>query len=151
MLITIILFLSFILHIITFSIIYHLYKKVKQVESTNPNEIMDLLQFYLDEIKEENKQFKSNFDINYSRVNEAKIENIAPLENQSNIPYEQEQKEFPLDIETNIDDRVEASLEAKVLHLYYQNTDTSEIARILNCGKTEVDLIIKFHKKSINT
>ena len=150
-LIAIILFLSFILHIIAFWIIYHLNKKVKQIESTNPNEVMELLQFYLDEIKKENKQLKSNLDHNASAVGEMNTDNIAPLEKQNNIQYVQEQQGFPLNIETDIDDHVEASIEARVLHLYHQNIDASEIAQILNCGKTEVDLIIKFHKKRINT
>ncbi|MDY0396397.1 hypothetical protein RWE15_21250 [Virgibacillus halophilus] len=39
------------------------------------------------------------------------------------------------------------STEAKILQLHQQGKQTEEIAKELGCGKTEAELVIKFHAK----
>ncbi len=54
--------ISFLIHIITFVLIYILYKLYKETVKTNQNnpEVIQLLDTYLEEIKQENKLLLSN-------------------------------------------------------------------------------------------
>lgn len=44
-----------------------------------------------------------------------------------------------------VNDSVESSLEGKVLQLYHQGLSIADIAKKLDCGITEAELIIRFH------
>lgn len=141
---SIILFLSILLHIVAFWLIFKLNNKLKQNKSPDPNEIAELLEYYLDEFKIENKQLKDELD------------NQSPLskdeKNMNDVESDHSETEGNFEVEVEADDFLETSLEAEVLHLHQQKYPPAEIAKRLNCGKTEVELIIKFHdKKSNNT
>jgi len=44
-------------------------------------------------------------------------------------------------------DEVETSLEAQILQLHTNGETIDDIAKKLNCGKTEAEIIIKMHQK----
>ncbi|WP_164215481.1 hypothetical protein [Virgibacillus sp. YIM 98842] len=135
--------ISFILHIITFAVIYVLFKQVQTKKETNTGEIQTLLDGYLQEIKEENFRLQKAVSEGWTN------EHGQPLPKKDNTDgdpattntsedgiYENEQK-----------DDMEASLQSRILQLYDQGHTEAEIARELNCGKTEAALIIKLYSK----
>lgn len=149
-----ILLISMILHISAFIMIYKLMKKINNQNSATPHEISELLDLYLEEIKAENKELKADIQT-YERKKERfkqieKVEEVkTPKRSTSQIPVQEDIKQtedFPIHYE-EAEDYVEASNEAKMLNLYHQGYQPEEIARKLNAGKTEVELILKFHNK----
>lgn len=130
------------LHIVAFWLIFTLKNKLEQIKITNPNDIIQLLEHYLAEIKEENKQLRDELDNNISSIEENK-DTIHQGLNKRERNQAIEDKELAIEK----DDLMETSMEAKILHLHHQKFSPAEIARKLNCGKTEVELIIKFHDK----
>lgn len=130
------------LHIVAFWLIFTLKNKLEQIKITNPNDIIQLLEHYLAEIKEENKQLRDELDNNISSIEENK-DTIHQDLNKRERNQAIEDKELAIEK----DDLMETSMEAKILHLHHQKFSPAEIARKLNCGKTEVELIIKFHDK----
>lgn len=146
-LVLIILVFSFILHIIIFAILYRLYREIQQLKKSNPEDIVELLELYLEEIKEENQQLKEEISVSTDTSEEIEGMNSKTAETKSTLPLVDNEIYDDTLLPTNKDDHVEASIEAKMLNLYQQNMDTTEIARILDCGKTEVDLVIKLYAK----
>ncbi|MEM1506445.1 hypothetical protein RG959_24150, partial [Domibacillus sp. 8LH] len=71
-----------------------------------------------------------------------------PIRSQANYDYsEQENSSYtpPVPIE---EDQVEASLQSRILQLHHRGKSNTEIAKQLDCGKTEVELIIKLYAKN---
>lgn len=124
--------------------IYKLNKKLKQVQSTNYHEVTELLSYYLEEIKEENNQLKNQL-MTESSINEENEKSAVTNESEENPPAKRNSHILPIYEGETEDEHVETSLEAQVLNLHRQHVPSADIARKLNCGKTEVDLIIKFH------
>jgi len=141
----IIILFSMLLHAVAFWLIFSLNNKLKKKQSTDIEDITELLDLYLDELREENKQLKEELKENtdLTQVKEAES---------SHIPFNNPAEQIDDNIETNVEneDFLETSMEAQVLQLHQQKYSANEIARKLNCGKTEVELIIKFHKKNNN-
>jgi hypothetical protein len=142
------LIISFLLHIISITAIFAL---SKQLMATKPNddirEIVNLMESYLEDIKHENIALQQELSKTQStnHVNPKTEENMVPptindIENTDNS--------LPILDEQQVNDQVEVSLQSRILKLYQEGTSMEEIARKLGCGKTEVELIIKFHEKS---
>jgi hypothetical protein len=166
---------SLILHGVTFLIMIYFYKRFSQYQDVDNmkrtvREVEDLFEAYLMELKDENKKFLNivtkygNTVIEQNKVveteeklkdekfeedpvepnnsNSSKVENDAPvIQNQEENQYEPESIELEDSVE-------EPSVQSTVLLLYQQGQSIEEIAKKLNKGKTEVELIIKFHAKS---
>ncbi|WLV25787.1 hypothetical protein QR721_06165 [Aciduricibacillus chroicocephali] len=64
--------------------------------------------------------------------------------------HELEQEPFDLQIESGdaIEDSYTASLQSRILLLAEQGFSQNEIAKKLDCGETEVNLVIKMHKRN---
>ncbi|MRG85372.1 DUF6115 domain-containing protein [Salinibacillus xinjiangensis] len=160
---------SLLLHGIVFIIIIFLFKRIDLQKSANQNkedirEIEDMLFAYVEEIKEENQKLLNIINENGKNVKDEKqveqkkhqqaLASTTNTQTQSaNIQADElEQKE-----ETNgynpenimIDDQLEIQTsESKVLQLYHRGLSVEEIAKELNIGKTEVELMIKFQNPS---
>lgn len=140
------LIISFLLHIAAFVAIYQLYKQTQlpKQESTS-QDMIELFDMYLAEIKEENKHLE--------KVLLDKEQN-KPTEKGYPTPHFNERLEQKKETHSytlpEIEDDVqfETSLQAKILQLHDQGMSNEEIARKLNSGKTEVDLIVKLHAKN---
>jgi len=143
--VALLLLISFILHIITLFSLYMLFQQYKKGNALESKEIIELMETYLEEIKEENNRLQ-----NYIHSLEREKDNApAKTAAKSELPAEgnKEEESFALSLAEKMNDHIEASLEAKVLQLHQQGKSLEEIAKTLNCGKTEAELIIKFQQK----
>lgn len=142
------LIISFLIHIILLIAVYYLFQQTQLLKQTNTKELTDLFETYLNEIKQENRRLETKIN---SKTNETK----QAHEQKRNEPdttkekkiinkNEMDGRELKTDI---IDDTFTTSLEAQVLQLYQQGKEVEEIAQMLNCGKTEAELIINLSKK----
>ncbi|WP_430785885.1 DUF6115 domain-containing protein [Virgibacillus flavescens] len=141
------LIISFILHIALFTAIYQLHKQIQRSQQTdNSREMMELFDIYLAEIKDENKRLEETLVSKEIQKDtdefSAASESAVSFNGEANA--EEETYTSP-----RVDDdvRFETSSQAKILQLHHQGLQSEEIARNLNTGKTEVDLIIKLHAK----
>ncbi|MGX4669258.1 DUF6115 domain-containing protein [Cerasibacillus sp. JNUCC 74] len=136
------LLISFLLHIISFSAIYQLFKQVKQHHQSNTTDsnIGALFESYLAEFKEENNRLQQALkQTNHAQLEPDSEENMEEIASTivENVPMVDDSKE----------DKVVTSLKANILQLYSKGLSPGEIAKQLNCGKTEAELIIKLHQQ----
>lgn len=139
-----VLIISFLLHIIMFVLIFQLYRQIETIKQSNTKEIQDVLSAYLREIKEENVRLLEA--VSEAGTNEAE----QPAQNRINPAPSPETADNAEDqiYENEEKDSMEASLHARILQLHDEGLTAAEIARKLNCGKTEAALIIKLYGKN---
>ncbi|UOQ85603.1 DUF6115 domain-containing protein [Gracilibacillus salinarum] len=142
---------SFIIHIITFIIIRQLKNKIDNMHAVEAKvdaqvkSIEDTLALYLVEIKEENDQFIQEMTKSQQSTAKNKPENsrqAEPDEPATHSGYYQ-----PVSTIDHVEDVVEHSLAGSILHLRQQGLTVDQIAKKLDKGKTEVELILKFQQK----
>ncbi|MFG6148888.1 DUF6115 domain-containing protein [Halobacillus sp. B23F22_1] len=132
--------ISFIINGIIIFALFTLFTRVKRTEEIElrqkevAREIEDLFSSYLLEIKEENKRLETN--LRRPDHTAFKREN-RELKKESYLPPEP-------NLETN---QYEPSSHSRVINLYKEGESPGNIAKLLNIGKTETELIIKFHQK----
>ncbi|MFD1850356.1 DUF6115 domain-containing protein [Oceanobacillus bengalensis] len=132
---------SFLLHIIAIYIIIQLYWQIQSLKNTDSSEINDLLKSYVQEIKDENKRLQNTLNEKASNK-EVSLPDSAGTKLDVTI-----EEEVPVPFKEDVvQDYVEASLESKVLGLYHQGLSVTEIAKKLDCGKTEAELIINLNR-----
>ncbi|HLR07954.1 MAG TPA: hypothetical protein VK136_01660 [Bacillota bacterium] len=137
---------SFLLHIVTLGAIFLLYLKCQQTyKSSDVQQIAELLDLYLEEIKAENRVLKQNLADDDRQLKQAS--QTLEEENDRTAQVEDEGETMPTE---NMSDSTETSLQAKILHLHSQGYSSEAIAKKLNCGKTEASLIIKLHAQTNN-
>lgn len=135
--------ISIVLHFITFLILILLVKKMRstldytQLEQQK-REIEDLLAFYSVELKEENERFLEQL----LKANES--EHFEELLNED-IEDENDQQTVKVKRKNVTEKTYEPSLEAQVLQLHEQGYDAKEIAKMLNKGHGEIELLLKFN------
>ncbi|WP_099158124.1 DUF6115 domain-containing protein [Virgibacillus ndiopensis] len=145
--------ISFLLHIIALAAIAQLLKQIKQLKQrTHSEDVIELLEAYLQEIKEENRILEEKLHNNSLQKKRQTVDEVAQeksVDHQKNPKTDDSEKDYKvLDIEA--DDTSETSLQARILQLHAQGLSTETIAKELNCGKTETELIIKLHNKNDN-
>lgn len=159
--VSIVLFISFILHFVTLFIILLLFlkwNKVKQIEAEQNNmrrEIEEIFSAYLLELKEENEKF-------------TQIANEITRGRNYGQPQKQNREVTFTDRSSNQDDMKDVidgppiseyvpptpefkevydqSFPSQVLELHNNGYTVNEIAQKLNKGKTEIELVLKFHQ-----
>lgn len=139
------LLVSFLLHIIALIAIFHLLKKIKQSEKESSRDLIDLFDSYLEEIREENKQLEDKLKaIERPKQTKNGIPNEANALQapEKNVAAGESGQIFP---DNEAVDTVETSLTAKILQLHDQGLSHELIAKQLNCGKTEAQLIIQLY------
>ncbi len=153
----ILLLLSFIIHIVTFVIIRQLKLKQDALVTVEDNvrqqvkNIEDTLAVYLVELKEENKNFVNQVE---------KFNNVKPENNRNKQEHQQIRQPItdfdtpkntteyqPISPVEEVEDVVESSTTASVLHLHEKGFTVDEIAKKMDKGKTEVELLLKFQQK----
>lgn len=136
--------ISFLLHAISLYLIYHLYvtnkKNVK--EKQNQAEIIQIFDTYLKEIKEENKRLISFHE---KRQHENNTTNEKQTKHKKEHKLQDKMENRLTDLIDKSNDSIETSLYAKVLQLHQKGLAVDDIAKQLDCGKTEAELIIKFY------
>ena len=151
---------SLILHFITFFILILLAKKLRttvdyeQLEAQK-KEIEDLLAFYAVELKEENERFLQQLQKTEEIVQQTDNEESEPVVKDALDKHQPQmitttnniENKKPVMKEPSIDDdKYELSLEAQALQLHAQGYTHEEIAKRLNKGHGEIELLLKFHQ-----
>lgn len=150
------LIISFLLHIITLFAVYQLFKELQSSKRNQGTDIENLFAVYLEEFKEENRKLQDALKQPGER---SPVQKVAP---QPAVPFEQmlkkaEQAASPADVLDEqdesaikqVEDQFEASLQSQILLLHKQGKNIEEIARQLGCGKTEAELVIKMQTNRI--
>ncbi|WP_163579897.1 DUF6115 domain-containing protein [Gracilibacillus saliphilus] len=152
----ILLLFSFIIHIVTFIIIRQLKLKQDTLAGVEDNvnqqvkNIEDTLAVYLVELKEENEKFVQQvekFNSNNSDNNNQKQHEVRKSVKEVNTPKQSTKEYQPISHVEQVEDVVERSTTASVLHLHEKGYTVDEIAKELDKGKTEVELLLKFQQK----
>ncbi|WP_284139978.1 MULTISPECIES: hypothetical protein [unclassified Virgibacillus] len=154
--ISFLLFVSFLLHLISLTVIFIIFKQSYHSKQQAPDELIQLMETYIEEIKEENRRLQE--DILLSKAKEKanfaatpayiKNEKVAKSEVVATNEEQDESLIHAKGKDDQTDDQVEASLQARILQLHHLGKSTDAIAKELNCGKTEAALIIKLHAKN---
>jgi len=143
--------ISIVLHIVTLFLIYFIYKRFQSLHELNLPDVKELLEQTLFAIKEENERLHENIK-NTKPTVVAKDKN---LEQQKHVEIQPERISITKNVENQnrnessllnhtVEDKYEPSLHGQILHLYEKGLTKEEIAQTLNCGKTEVELILRF-------
>ncbi|MFD2208852.1 DUF6115 domain-containing protein [Virgibacillus halophilus] len=138
--------ISFLLHIVSLAAIYFLFKQLTAKQEKNkqlPEDFLELMDTYLEEIRFENDKLKQHLEKHTPRT-------LPQKENTQETASERQTNEHSMDAIAGLSqakDQTEMSTEAKILQLHQQGKQTEEIAKELGCGKTEAELVIKFHAK----
>ncbi|MCT1903775.1 DUF6115 domain-containing protein [Oceanobacillus sojae] len=145
--------ISFLLHGISILAIYLLLKDRQNLDGNKQTE--KILKETLVEIQRENRMLQNllaeekKSEENLVNNEEIKTESFKSQKENKEKDTQAEMK-FP-DIEipqsSAYQDEVETSLEAKVLQLHTNGETIDDIAKKLNCGKTEAEIIIKMYQK----
>ncbi|GAA5415132.1 hypothetical protein Pryu01_00156 [Paraliobacillus ryukyuensis] len=171
------LFISFIIHIITFIYIKTVRngtitaEEMSQQQEEQRKEIQELLAVYLVEIREENEKLievledKPNQKTKHPLYTQNKTEEKPSASQDTNredsssfLSKDDSQKSANQKSATNdyqppsieqVEDTFVPSLSAQVLSLYSKGESIESIARKLDCGKTEVELMVKFQQKNM--
>lgn len=161
-------FISFIVHIVTFIYIKTVNNRVLSAEALTKKqteqkkEIEELLAVYLLEIREENENLVETLNNRTNTTQEKKdksgVGQMVESNDENNHTSTRSSAEDystvnqttsyqPPEIEEG-EETFEPSLQAQVLSLYKNGDNIETIARKLNCGKTEVELLVKFQQKN---
>lgn len=144
------LIISFLLHIVSLFAIFQLFKLQQSAsKESDSQEVMEVLEIYLGEIKEENNRLQNLIEKQSQQLEDVNEEKQMV----SNQVIKENTKAEPgfSDLDALIEDvpeyQVDASLESRVLQLHSKGKTIEEIAKTLDCGKTEAELIIKLYRK----
>ncbi|HHU20765.1 MAG TPA: hypothetical protein GXZ58_11250 [Bacilli bacterium] len=150
------LLISFIIHAITLVVIRQLKAKVDQPSMTKQTldqqqkEIEELLAVYLLEIREENDKLIQLIDQQPKREPVKKqirsFDQSQETPTSTNIQAETKYQDYQPFVPDDQEPVVEQSFAAQVLSLAERGDTPEAIAKKLNRGKTEVELLIKFHQ-----
>ncbi|MCG3083019.1 hypothetical protein JEG43_12430 [Anoxybacillus sp. LAT_35] len=145
-------FASFVLHGISLFLIILLslkWVKIKETEREQAElirEMETMMTTYLMQFKEENERFVKQ--ITSSAVRQKKRETPPSLrEEQPSLPIDDVVDRIELSTTTPKGEQSLDSLVSEALKLQQQGKTIDEIAKILKRGKTEMELLLKFHQK----
>lgn len=151
--VSLLLIISFILHVVTLLAVYQLFQQLEKTKQDKNDELETMLLDFMQEIKAENEQL---LEISKQKMTSATTNN-APFTNEKKVnqptsePFQQtEQENDAFDISSLVeqyDEVTELSEEGKVLQLQEKGFSTEDIARKLNRGKTEIELILKLQQQ----
>lgn len=153
--VSLLLIISFLLHITLIMAVYHLYQQLQLSKRSKDQELEILFADFLKEIRIENERLQSQLINEPPPKNEGKKEEMTLTKNRSITNKAEHYKEnnfFNLLQEEKNDQLLETSIESKIFSMYNQGQSIDDIAKTLNRGKTEVALILKLHSnKAENT
>lgn len=146
--------ISFILHIISITTIFLLFQQIQAIKHNQKEQIERMLHHFVEEIREENERLQAKLQSNLSPqqrdLNESMKElNRHTKERNRNVAAQLKQNEKIENVTNKMvqtekrEDKVETSLESKILQLHEQGLSHEEIAKKMNRGKTEIELFLK--------
>lgn len=154
---TVFLFISFLLHFVTFYLIIILftkYRTIKQHEESQRKllqEAEDALSLFLIEMKDENEKFLMQLQAKLGDQSESIMSHTS-----SHRTDEHDEQDVPKHLENLLQSKEdiidmeegdqEEDLRTKAFRLKKEGYTLEEIAKKLNVGKTEIELFIKFNE-----
>ncbi len=138
--VALLLIISFTLHIIFFITLYYLYQQLQKRNTVDEKELEQILASFLQEIKLENDRLQKQFKEETATANEPIKKEYASTSRDLYKPID-----LPVQMSEKPKDKIETSATGEILNLYHQGVPIEKIARKLNKGKTEVELIVKMN------
>ncbi|MFG6496760.1 hypothetical protein P8610_15465 [Fictibacillus sp. UD] len=132
---------SLLLNVVCFYFLFVLWKKLQErtitQDTTVSEDVGELLELFSQEMKEENARLHEMI-LQFSKQNQKKHDSIS---------IQEEAEHVHTDLVENIDHLHSDENKAlnKVLLLAQQGYNAEEIAKMLNRGKGEVELLLKFY------
>lgn len=138
-----------------------MYKRFQSLHELNLPDVKELLDQTLFTIKGENERLQQNLNQAKSIDDAIKPTNIDPDSQNINEQRQQASSQVMSDLlqlkeqqtndkqtllKTTVEDEYEPSLHGKILQLSAKGLSNDEIAQTLNCGTTEVELILRFNR-----
>ncbi|WP_077615104.1 DUF6115 domain-containing protein [Caenibacillus caldisaponilyticus] len=161
--ISVLLVFSLLLHLVTFYLLILLTQRINQLkhaQSEHDLEAIDAaLSAHLEAVRAENQALLDALDEHQVKRDQAapieRREEAAPREEQTSARGPAEERTPSAGAEAvpapppidGVQDRVEPSLSAQVLHLAEAGHDVEHIAKQLKIGKGEVELMLNLHRK----
>lgn len=134
-----------------------MYKRLQSLQALNLPDIKKLLEQTLNDIKEENNQLHKHLNeltitSEASDLKRAEEQSAQRSEQEQPVSFEQlapnkDHAHFESLLNTTEEVEYEPSLHGQILQLHAKGLTHEEIAQRLNCGKTEVELILRFQQK----
>ncbi|MFG6118276.1 MULTISPECIES: DUF6115 domain-containing protein [Thalassobacillus] len=160
---TFLLVVSFLLHGIMLLVIFVLFARVKKAEELEmrqkqvAGEIEEMFTAYLLEIKEENEQLKQWLDDSQKKHKSPQINQpisnehgkTAKEETHSDLNKDFSQPVYNPPLPGNNDVEYQPSLSTRVVAMRNDGYTIEDIARKMNCGQTEIELILKFQPQKM--
>ncbi|MGV3488268.1 MAG: DUF6115 domain-containing protein [Tuberibacillus sp.] len=155
--IAILLVLSLLLHLVTFYIIIILVQRINQIKDQHNDDVLSnmdaLLESHLEAVRLENQALIEKMEASMAKKNPGAGKKPKPqvhkTTSDASVTAMNEKKEpdiAALPVE-NIVDHIEQSETAQVLHWHEKGMSSQEIAKKLDMGHGEVELIINLNKK----
>lgn len=149
--VSLLLMLSFLLHIISFIAYVNLLRQLKLKQESN-EEIEQLFTTYLDDIKRENDRLQmlllkqdEELETPHNVINYSRKDVIKQKEKNTQSTQLNEVNRTNQDIE--VGENKQDTIEAAALQLYEDGYSITDIAQYLNRGKTEISLIIELNER----
>jgi uncharacterized membrane protein YhiD involved in acid resistance len=148
------LIISFLLHLVTIAALYQLIKKVQKIENeSNDIDIVVALERSLEEIKKENNRFerllkerdKETSSHQKEKKNVKNTDEVSAKNDSIQQKTSNQNENLTHLLGESPGYEVEASIESQVLKLYQEGQAVETIAKQLDIGKREVELIIKMY------
>jgi len=150
---------SFLLHILLLITVFYLYQHIQSLKNNQTSEVEHMLNNFLQQLKLENEELEKKIhQANITPDEKQKLrkhineearetkETNEMSESHKTIETNESSYEFPpIHMEEPNVDQVETSLHSQVFHLHKKGLTIEEIAKKLNRGKTEIELIIKLN------
>lgn len=141
--------ISFLLHGISILAIYLLVKNTRKAsdQSVLSKQTETILKETLEEIRKENKTLQDLLVDKQKKTDKKKPAKEKTGVNITEPPETINESSWLMPDDNKLQkNAVETSLEAKILQLHANGEAVEAIARKLNCGKTEAEIIIKLHQ-----
>lgn len=152
------LLLSYFIHFILLVATFLLFRQIRSINKTEVDEVYQVLDIYLEELKSENKKLKQlmnteNQKLSNPSTTQPFYEKPSKPQRQSDenslkstaikaeYSVEHLEKQFRKNQSEIVKD--ETSTLSRALYLKDKGYSVSEIAKQLSCGKTEIELLLK--------
>lgn len=143
------LLVSFLLHLIIMIAVYQLYQQFQYLKEKQHQQLQEVLDSFLKKIQAENQKLESQINHNghlYQDLNIANDDMVQDSKKNDNTLIENSTILKDLKKSTK-NDHAEVSIKGQILSLAAEGKSISEIAKIVNRGKTEVELLLKMNNK----
>lgn len=139
----ILLLISFIMHIVLLFIVYKLFQQLNALKQSKNDDLEHMLDTFLQEIREENEALRHQVKEKSNHKTTAKVAEKKSYYTKKEEPVA---KLEMLEMEEKKDDFT-PTIQGQVYQLLDEGLAVEEIAKRLNRGKTEIELIVKFKEQ----